>query len=329
MQMMTGKSIVLFLVEGTAGGLLTAEIRNWTGLVLAAPRSSLPALLQRSEVRRTGVYILVGDDPGSLDGTIAYIGEGDDVGRRLGQHARAEDQDHKDFWSRAVVLTSKDANMTKAHARYLEARLLEVAQKAGRAALVNKKLPPPPSLPEADASDMEYFISQAEIVLSVLGVTILRSVPTSQGSSGRVDERLTGEGAEPSPIFELRVEKEGIHARAQEVEGEFTVFAGSSARRAWKGVDIPYKRLRKKLEDESVLKMRDDGKVRVFTRNVVFTSPSAAAAVVLGRSANGRSEWIIEGTTTSYASWLDSAVKQALGAVAPQECLSGAVEPLW
>jgi hypothetical protein len=99
MQMMPGKSIVLYLVEGIAGGLLTAEIRNWTGLVLAAPRSSLPALLQRSEVRRTGVYILVGGDPGSLDGTIAYIGEGDDVGRRLGQHARAEDQDNKDFWS--------------------------------------------------------------------------------------------------------------------------------------------------------------------------------------------------------------------------------------
>src|SRR4051812_24558414 len=111
--MSTGKSVRLFLADGTPGGLLTAEIMNWTGHVMAAPRSDLPSLLKRPEIGRTGIYILIGEDPDS-GGLLAYIGEGDDVGKRLYQHARPEDQNGKDFWDRAVVLTSKDTNLTKA-----------------------------------------------------------------------------------------------------------------------------------------------------------------------------------------------------------------------
>ena len=122
--MSVGKSVRLFLADGTPGGLLTAEIMNWTGHVVAAPRSDLAALLQRPESKRTGIYILLGDDPNSLGGTLAYIGEGDDVSKRLYQHARPEDQGGKDFWDRAIVLTSKDTNLTKAHVRYLESRLI-------------------------------------------------------------------------------------------------------------------------------------------------------------------------------------------------------------
>ena len=77
--MSVGKSIRLYLADGTPGGLLTAEIMNWTGHVVAAPRSDLAALLKRQETSRTGIYILLGDDPESLGGSLAYIGEGDDV----------------------------------------------------------------------------------------------------------------------------------------------------------------------------------------------------------------------------------------------------------
>jgi hypothetical protein len=41
--MSTGKSVRLFLADGTPGGLLTAEIMNWTGHIIAAPRSDLSA----------------------------------------------------------------------------------------------------------------------------------------------------------------------------------------------------------------------------------------------------------------------------------------------
>jgi hypothetical protein len=130
-----GRSIRLYLADGTPGGLLTAEIMNWTGHVVAAPRSDLASLLKRPEASRTGIYLLLGDDPESTGGSLAYIGEGDDVGKRLYQHARAEDRGGKDFWDRAIILTSKDANLTKAHARYLESRLIALAVQAKRSRL--------------------------------------------------------------------------------------------------------------------------------------------------------------------------------------------------
>jgi hypothetical protein len=148
-----GKSIRLYLADGTPGGLLTAEIMNWTGHVVAAPRSELAGLLKRPEASRTGVYLLLGDDPESLGGSLAYIGEGDDVGKRLYQHARAEDLGGKDFWDRAVVLTSKDANLTKAHARYLESRFITLAMQARRSLLVNGTAPAPLPLPEAPGTE--------------------------------------------------------------------------------------------------------------------------------------------------------------------------------
>ena len=185
--MTAGKSVRLFLADGTPGGLLTAEIMNWTGHVIAAPRSDLAALLKRQETGRTGVYILLGDDPDSVGGLMAYVGEGDDVGKRLYQHAKPEDQGGKDFWDRAIVITSKDTNLTKAHARYLESRFITLASQANRATLTNSTAPPPIVLPEADVSDMEYFIEQARIVLPVLGVNIFRTpiaaVPQSADSA--------------------------------------------------------------------------------------------------------------------------------------------------
>ena len=173
--MSAGKSVRLFLADGTPGGLLTAEIMNWTGHIVAAPRSDLAALLKRPETSRTGIYILIGDDPESVGGQMAYVGEGDDVSKRLYQHARPEDQGGKDFWDRAIVITSKDTNLTKAHARYLESRFIALGSQANRAKLTNSTAPEPIVLPEADVSDMEYFIEQARIVLPVLGVNIFRS----------------------------------------------------------------------------------------------------------------------------------------------------------
>ncbi|WP_212735005.1 hypothetical protein [Nocardia farcinica] len=57
-----GKTVRMFLADGTPGGLQTAEIMNWTGHIVAAPRSDLARLLARREVGRTGVYVLIGED---------------------------------------------------------------------------------------------------------------------------------------------------------------------------------------------------------------------------------------------------------------------------
>lgn len=282
---------------------------NWTGHVVAAPRSDLATLLKRPEAGRTGIYLLLGDDPESVGGQMAYIGEGDDVSKRLYQHARSEDQNGKDFWDRAIVLTSKDANLTKAHARYLESRFISLALQANRATLTNGTTPPPITLPEADVSDMEYFIEQAKIVLPVLSVNLFRSAattPVTQDSHGS-SERTT------SPIFELTLKRSQIVATAQEIDGEFTVMEGSTARAMWIGVvGHSYKGLRAKLEEDGTLEPMVDGAGMRFTRNHVFASPSAAAAIVVGRAANGRTEWVVRGKRQTYGQWETEGVDDAM-----------------
>ena len=302
-----GKSIRLYLADGTPGGLLTAEIMNWTGHVVAAPRSDLAALLKRQETSRTGIYILLGDDPESLGGSLAYIVEGDDVSKRLYQHARAEDQGGKDFWERAIVLTSKDANLTKAHARYLESRFITLAQQARRSRLTNGTAPMLLPLPEADVSDMEYFIAQARIVLPVLGVNLLRSAATAAGGAA---EATSVPAPASSPVFELQLKKEGIVATAREIDGEFTVLEGSGARGSWTGVEHAYKVLHQRLVQERVIVPGHNGGAMRFARDQVFASPSAAAAVVVGRTANGRIDWKVQGSGVSFGSWQAQGIDQ-------------------
>ena len=297
--MSKGKSVRLFLADGTPGGLVTAEIMNWTGHVIAAPRSDLASLVGREEVARTGVYLLLGDDPDRPGGSVAYVGEGDDVSKRLRSHGRSEEAGGKDFWDRAVVLTSKDTNLTKAHARYLEARIIELAAEAGRVRLLNQTAPDLIPLPEADRSDMEFFVEQARIVLPVLGLNLLRS--TRMDMAVASDEAHAGSG---SPILSLSSAKVAVDAVAQEVDGEFIVREGSTARARWVATGgHSYKKLRLQLEEEGVLVPVADGSAMTFETDCVFASPSAAAAVVLGRNANGRLEWKVRDTGVTYAQW--------------------------
>lgn len=312
--MSVGKSVRLFLADGTPGGLLTAEIMNWTGHVIAAPRSDLGALTKRPETSRTGVYILLGDDPDDPGRDAAYIGEGDDVGKRLYMHSRPEAQGGKDFWNRAIVLTSKDTNLTKAHARYLESRFISIAAEAGRARLVNGTTPPAIPLPESDISDMEYFIAQARIVLPVLGINLLRVPSVAPVSSSTSNELVSGRtDAQASPVFQMEVRRHGLIATAQEVDGEFTVHKGSHARLEWSAPEHNYRKLRERLEQDGTLAPSADGNYMIFTHDQVFSSPSAAGAMVKGHAANGRTDWKIKGTQVAYGEWenrgLDLSVK--------------------
>lgn len=294
---MTGKQIRLFLVDGTAGGLTTAEITNWTGHVLTAKREEIGGLLRREEAARTGVYLLLGEDADSAGGTRCYIGETDSISDRLRQHVR-----DKDWWDRIVVVTSKDENLTKSHVRYLESRLIRLATEARRVELTNSTTPPEPRLPEADRSDMDYFVTQLTIILPVLGVNAIRTRAA-----------LAGPGAaaplDASPVFHLVNPRSATDARAQVIDGEFTLLAGSrvvaawtatgsaeSTRRAYDG----YRAQHERLLTEGAIELADG--VAVTTRDIVFGSPSTAGAVILGRSCNGRTSWITaEGT--QYGAW--------------------------
>jgi len=292
----SGKQIKLFLVDGTPGRLTTAEITNWTGHVLSAGRSDLAELLKRDEAQRTGVYLLLGDDESAVGDTRCYIGEADVVADRLRYHQRV-----RDFWDRVVVITSKDTNLTKSHGRYLESRLISLATQASRVTLENGTAPPMPALPEADGSDMDYFVAQLQIVLPVLGVNAIRVRPQPLAVT-------TAAQSVESPVFRLRQAKLGVDAQAQQIDGEFTLLAQSivvpnwhgvgkatSTRKAYAGYRAQHERL---LSDGTIV--AQDGRGRVI-RDVVFSSPSTAGAVALGRSCNGRREWIAGSET--FGDW--------------------------
>lgn len=288
---MAGRQIRIFLVDGTPNGIRTAEIINWTGSILVVPRARLPEVAGRREAIRTGVYFLVGPDSAYANRDKVYIGEGDNVFTRLVSHSKDA---AKDFWTTAVICVSKDENLTKSHGRYLESRLIDLAHIAGRAAIENGTSPDGNPLPEADVSDMEYFLEQVQVVLPVLGLTFLQAVPSA---------------AEQRVVFENN--DVGAHARAIESDGEFVVLKGSTARKVGSPSWTSYKELREELEQTGKLRPSSNPDYLEFAEDVPFRSPSAAAVVVAGASRNGRVMWRVEGTSLAYAEWQEGRLREA------------------
>lgn len=306
--MTKGRSIRLFLADGTPGGIITAEIMNWTGHVMVAPRSRLADLIKRPQAARTGIYFLTGSDPEGALTPLVYVGETDNVGKRLAQHNKDET---KEFWDRACVITSKDQNLTKAHVRYLESRLIAATTEAGRAKLVNgNEGVNGAMLPEADIADMEFFIEQVRIVLPVLGLEFLRERPRLPMATALPPAPGEATSAEP-PLFELSSRKHDLHAEARELDGDFVVLAGSLAQNKWIGASgHSYQTLHQQLLDGGLLMREGDGHLRFMT-DYPFASPSAASAVVLGRQDNGRKSWCLKGTKKTYADWQEEQVDVA------------------
>ena len=305
---MNGKQVRLFLVDGTVGGLMTAEILNWTGHMLRARRKDLTRIKNREEAQRTGVYVLFGTDEEGEPA--AYIGEGDSVVKRLDSHNA-----QKDFWEDVVIITSKDMNLTKAHVRYLESELIKLAKSIGRISLINGNAPTGgAALPEADESDMHYFISQIRILMPVLGFDIFRGRTTQDSTTpgtttATTPEETTAPVTPPvadevsessdSPVFYMET-RAGSDAQAQIIDGEFTLLAGSVIPAVMK--DNP--KMSESTRKQFILRQAQHAKVlEVSTpcpkpglvqlaKDVVFASPSAAGSIVYGRaSANGRTVW--------------------------------------
>lgn len=277
--------------------MLTAEIMNWTGKVVVFSRSQLAEAAKRPEAHRTGMYFLIGSDPDKPAREWVYIGEADDVLKRLVIHDRDET---RDFWQRTVFIVSKDENVTKAHARYLESRLIQMGNEANRARMMNGTAPPRPPLPEADVADMEYFLDQVVMMMPVLGFGFLQPSP-------RVEP--TPVVAQESPLFCLT--SAGVRAEARVINGQFVVLEGALARR--QGVEswTSYRGKREELLQSGRLVEGSDPQFLVFADNVPFDSPSAAAAVVLGRNSNGRIEWRVADTGRTYADWQETQLKLA------------------
>ncbi len=261
-------SIKIYLADGRPDGLRLVEKSNWTGLAVVCSRSDYVRVRQREEWARPGVYLLHG--PSQEDGLrdLLYIGEADDVRYRVDSHVRG-----KDFWTTVVAFTSKDDNLNKAHVRYLEARLLQLATGADRADVQNGTAPPLPRLSEADTADMEGYLDEMLVILPLLRLGMFEVIEKDAPAADRL--HLAGKDATASGV---------------ETSEGFVVFEGSLGR----ADTVPslhgfVQVLRERLIAEGV--MKPEGKHLRFIQSHLFDSPSTAAAVVLGRSANGRIEW--------------------------------------
>jgi hypothetical protein len=227
-------------------------------------------VIGREESGSSGVYFLTGNDPESGKPAL-YVGEAENIRDRVKTHLG------KDFWNQIVYFISKDENLTKAHIRYLEGKLIEQARHANRALVMNGQSSGA-KLPESDREDMEVFLGKIYQLLPVLGVELL--VATA------------GKGATDAEKEILYCEIKGLKAKGHLTPNGFLVVKGSQAvlheRSSAQKYPWPVN-MRQRLKDEGVLSVSEDH--LVFTRDEEFSSPSAAAAVVHGGHANGLTAW--------------------------------------
>lgn len=286
------QTLQLFYIDGRPDGMLTASVFNWTGRVLMAPRTRLSEAIMRPEARHTGVYILLGvDDDGAPHG---YIGEGEDVSSRIRSHETT-----KDWWTSVVFVSGDENKLNKAHVQYLEARLIEIARSIGKMRLDNGTSPSRPSLSEADEANMEAFLDYLLMVLPALRIDSFLEDRRPAAIS------TTAQPALPRGIarFEMRNQKHGIKGTARLQNGEFIVESGSIAKFGWReSSNHVYRRLFEELVRAGVLAPHGQAH-RIFTADYAFRSPSAAAAVLNGRAANGQEVWRVPGSRTTYRQW--------------------------
>ncbi|MCD5340612.1 GIY-YIG nuclease family protein [Arthrobacter sp. AK04] len=265
-------SIRIFMADGDPNGLRLVEKSGWTGIVLVCSRADIVHILKRDELLSPGIYLLVG--PPNDDSTVdMYIGESDDVRGRIKQHVGK----NLDFWQQVIVATSKDDNLNKAHFRWLEAELIKMAKMAAKTNVSNGNAGSAVKLSEPDTADAASYLDELLLLLPVLGVSSFE-VPDDTVATSETQYFIRGRDAD---------------ARGHESGAGFVVSSGH-ARAALVTSTPPWAvKLRARLVERGVLAVERNGRM-AFTRPYTFDSPSAAAAVVLGRSANGLVEWKTE-----------------------------------
>lgn len=269
-----GKTIKLFLMDSDPNGRIICELSNWTGKAYRIPRGKVKDCSDREDLKSTTVYLLFGKPETSTDKAKVYIGEAENAYSRLVYHVS-----EKEFWNEAVVFISKDENLNKAHIKYLESRLFEIANMASRYEVQNSNIPTKSSISESDKAEMEEFIEYIKILINTMGFKVFEPLIKQELSNSNNDEKLY--------INATR----GANAKGKRTSDGFVVFRDSEI--ATDTVKSYREKGLNKLRDELIenaiiVKVEDK---LVFKSDYLFSSPSAAAMVIMGRSANGLLEW--------------------------------------
>ena len=271
-------TIKIFLRYGDPKRLRIAEISNWTGKAIAAPRSDLDELLLREELQNPGVYFLLGTS--IEDGeNLVYIGEAETISSRLKQHKE------KEFWNSAIIFVSKDENLTKSHIRYLEGKLIQTSQNIGRYKIENAQSSGS-KLPEADLNEMEVFLEKISQLLPILGTDLL--TPYVAKPIRKLINDTNNEVEATEDVLYLTTK--GLSAAGMRSPNGFVVFKGSKAVTSFResASNWVVKLTNELLTNQTLINL---GNQYEFVKDAEFSSPSAAAAVIVGGNANGLTLW--------------------------------------
>jgi len=266
-----GKKITLYLVDNLPKGLRSVRIDQWIGKATCAPRTSLKKMDYEELKSSACVYFLVGQ---SEDGGLSnvYVGETDVFGSRVNDHDYK-----KDWWQEIIVFFSQDGSLTKTSAKYLECVCLKRLKDAGKCNIMNGNIPTQTTILQEDVSGLEEFFANTTIVLPLLGYDIFEQKDIKDVKKAGLSLFCSGKGAEAKGLL---LE-----------DGKLLVLKGSTAimKNAPAFEQHNYRKLKDKLISIDRLKVQDD--YLIFTDDYEFSSPSAAAAIILARSASGPIEW--------------------------------------
>ena len=262
------KTIQMYIFDGNPNGRIMCELSNWNGRVYKISRNEIADFAKRTDAENTGVYFLFGKNDENND-TI-YIGEAEKMLTRLRQHLK-----DTNYWNDCIAVISKDNLLNKAHVKYLENKFYLMAQGSGRAIIVNSTIPTCSSISEYDQAMLEEFMNNAKLLVNTLGYKVFESL-----------EETAIKQNQNELIFKINAAR-GAQAKGIIVTDGFAVLKDSViASTTTPSMSPALQKLRNKLLEEKIVDSNF-----TFTKNYIFTSPSLAAAIVMGRNANGRTEW--------------------------------------
>jgi len=262
------QTIQIFLPDGNPTSIKIADLTNRMICAVLAPRNKLAEVGLREEVRRYGIYFLFGINEEKAK-PMVYIGETEDCFERIKTHNK-----NKDFWNHAVIISSKTNTFTKTHVKYLEYLCIKNAIEIGRYDTENQTSPAKPYVTESMEADLLDNYETIKVLLATLGYPIFEEI---RKSSVKKKEILYCKG------------KDAI-AEGNMIDDGFVVFKGSKANKdETRTAGSWVVGMRSKLIESKILVEQEN--VLIFSQDYIFGSPSAAAAAVLGRRANGWTEW--------------------------------------
>lgn len=262
------KTIQMYIFDGNPNGRIMCELSNWNGRVYKISRNELLEFSKRNDPENTGVYFLLGKDNNNVD--TVYIGEAEKMLTRLKQHLK-----DAEYWSDCIVVISKDNLLNKAHVKYLENKFYLLAKNAERSVVINSNTPTCSSISEYDEAMLQEFINNTKLLVNTLGY---KTFDTLEDSSMK---------RQNSEVYFYIKAARGADAKGIAVADGFAVLKGSSiAKNTVPSMSANLLQLRTTLINKGIIDSE-----YYFVKDHIFTSPSLAAAIVMGRNANGRTEW--------------------------------------